>query len=155
MHFMREIRLRRVKYLRAWVDLFHFTWYGGIIFHNDRRSLFHIQRIFHFNFSNRCDIIVLKEGAFVSDRFHIVKKHIDKMDYFDLLASGAPLDEFDIESKEISARVKCEHTDQKWITKMIWSAFRFSYLHLRTVSLLFRKTKILPTKSRGSKDSFQ
>ena len=83
------------------------------IFHNDRRSLFHIRRIFHFNFSNRCDIIVLKEGAFVSDRFHIVKTHIDKMVYFDLLASGAPLDEFDIESKEISARVKCEHTDQK------------------------------------------
>ena len=49
----------------------------------------------------------------MSDRFHIVKTHIDKMVYFDLLASGAPLDEFDIESKEISARVKCEHTDQK------------------------------------------
>ena len=25
MHFVREIRLRRVKCLRAWVDLFYFT----------------------------------------------------------------------------------------------------------------------------------
>ena len=38
MHFVREILLRNVKCLRAWVDLFH----------NDRRSLFHIRRIFHF-----------------------------------------------------------------------------------------------------------
>ncbi len=28
MHFVREIRLRRVKCLRAWVDLFHFTFVG-------------------------------------------------------------------------------------------------------------------------------
>ena len=58
----------------------------------------------------------------MSDRFHIVKTHIDKMVYFDLLASGAPLDEFDIESKEISARVKCEHSVQE-IAEIIASVF--------------------------------
>ena len=29
MHFVREILLRNVKYLRAWVDLFYFT-FGGM-----------------------------------------------------------------------------------------------------------------------------
>jgi len=58
----------------------------------------------------------------MSDRFHIVKKHIDKMDYLDLLASGAPSDEFDIESKEISARVRCEHSVQE-IAEIIASVF--------------------------------
>ena len=29
MHDLREILLRNVKYLRAWVDLFHFT-FGGM-----------------------------------------------------------------------------------------------------------------------------
>ena len=39
--------LRHVKCLRAWVDLFHFTFCISRKFHNDRRSLFHIRRIFH------------------------------------------------------------------------------------------------------------
>lgn len=46
------------------------------------------------------DIIIVKEGAFMSNRFHIVKKYIDQMDYYGLLAGGAPFDEFDIESKK-------------------------------------------------------
>ena len=36
------------------------------------------------------DIIIVKEGAFMSNRFHIVKKYIDQMDYYGLLAGGAP-----------------------------------------------------------------
>ena len=58
------------------------------------------------------DIIIVKEGAFMSNRFHIVKKYIDQMDYYDLLASGAPSDEFDIESKEISVRIRDDHSVQ-------------------------------------------
>ncbi len=58
----------------------------------------------------------------MSDRFHIVKKHIDKMNFFDLLASGAPSDEFDVESKEISARVRCEHSVRE-IAEIIASVF--------------------------------
>ena len=37
--------------------------------------------------------------------FPIVKKHIDELDYYGLLAGGAPSDEFDGESKEISAKI--------------------------------------------------
>ena len=38
--------------------------------------------------------------------FVILKKHIDRMDYYGLLASGAPQDEFDSESREISIRIQ-------------------------------------------------
>ena len=41
--------------------------------------------------------------------FDIVKRHIDKMDYYGLLAGGAPADEFDIESRAISEKI---HTEQ-------------------------------------------
>lgn len=37
--------------------------------------------------------------------FTVVKKHIDSMDYYGLLAGGAPKDEFDCESEEISRRI--------------------------------------------------
>ena len=44
MRFAREIRLRRVKCLRAWVDLFHFTFRPCGTFHNAQKALFHICR---------------------------------------------------------------------------------------------------------------
>ncbi|MBQ6796418.1 MAG: hypothetical protein IJP10_00235 [Clostridia bacterium] len=58
----------------------------------------------------------------MSDRFRIVKKYIDQMDYCDLLASGAPSNEFDIESKEISSRIRDEHSAQD-IAEIIASVF--------------------------------
>ena len=58
------------------------------------------------------DIIIVKEGAFMSNRFHVVKKYIDQMDYYGLLASGAPSDEFDIETKEIRAKISDDHSVQ-------------------------------------------
>jgi len=39
------------------------------------------------------------------DKFSIIKKHIDKMDYYGLLAGDAPADEYDIESKIIAAAI--------------------------------------------------
>ena len=48
----------------------------------------------------------------MSDKFLVVKKYIDQMDYYALLASGAPSDEFDMESKEISARIRDDHSAQ-------------------------------------------
>ena len=69
-----------------------------------------------------CDIIAVKEGVFMSNRFHIVKKYIDQMDYYGLLASGAPSNEFDIESKEISARISDDHSVQD-IAEIIASVF--------------------------------
>ena len=68
------------------------------------------------------DIIIMKEDAFMSNRFHVVKKYIDQMDYYGLLASGAPSNEFDIESKEISARISDDHSVQD-IAEIIASVF--------------------------------
>ena len=68
------------------------------------------------------DIIIMKEDAFMSNRFHVVKKYIDQMDYYGLLASDAPSDEFDIESKEISARISNDHSVQD-IAGIIASVF--------------------------------
>ena len=42
--FACEILLRNVKCLRAWVDLFYFTWCVSIKFHNLQSKLFHICR---------------------------------------------------------------------------------------------------------------
>ena len=58
----------------------------------------------------------------MSDKFFVVKKYIDQMDYHALLASGAPSDEFDMESKEISARIRCDHSAQD-IAEIIASVF--------------------------------
>jgi hypothetical protein len=44
------------------------------------------------------------------------------MDYYALLASGAPSDEFDMESKEISARIRYEYSAQD-IAEIIASVF--------------------------------
>ena len=40
-----------------------------------------------------------------NEKYLIVKKYIDIMDYYGLLACGAPEDEFDSESEEIAARI--------------------------------------------------
>ena len=58
----------------------------------------------------------------MSDKFRIIKKYIDQMDYYDLQEAGAPSDEFDIETKEICARVRCEHSVLK-IAEIIASVF--------------------------------
>ena len=42
--------------------------------------------------------------------FRVVKRHVDIMDYHGLLAGGAPADEFDAESREISEKIHCEQS---------------------------------------------
>ncbi len=71
----------------------------------------------------------------MSDNFHIIKKYIDQMDYYDLLASGAPADEFDVESKEINARVRCGHSVRE-IAEIIASVF-YKYFDERVASTSF------------------
>ena len=39
------------------------------------------------------------------DKYFIIKKYIDELDYLNLLANHAPGDEFDEESKEIAVKV--------------------------------------------------
>ena len=42
--------------------------------------------------------------------FRVVKRHIDRMDYYGFLASGAPADEFDDESRAISEKIHGEQS---------------------------------------------
>ena len=42
--------------------------------------------------------------------FRVVKRHIDRMDYYGLLAGGAPADEFDIESRAISEKIQVDQS---------------------------------------------
>ena len=39
--------------------------------------------------------------------FGIVKKYVDKYDFYNLLALGAPYDEYDNESRKISRLISC------------------------------------------------
>ncbi len=47
------------------------------------------------------------------DKYLIVKKYIDEMDYLNLLASDAPDNEFDEESKEITTKISNSSTIQE------------------------------------------
>lgn len=58
--------------------------------------------------------------------FNIVKQCIDRLDYYGLLASGAPEDEFDRESMEISAQLS-ENSTTHEIAAMIASVFERSF----------------------------
>ena len=58
--------------------------------------------------------------------FDIVKKNIDQMDYYALLAQGAPDDEFDIESARISLRIT-KDSDVIEIATIIADVFSYSF----------------------------
>ena len=61
-----------------------------------------------------------------NEKFLLIKKLIDRMDYDDLLAGGAPSDEFDSESKEISKRVRFDHSVPE-IADIIASVFNEAF----------------------------
>ena len=65
MPFGREILLCNVKCLRAWVDLFHFTFRVSGKYHDTRRVLFHIRRIFHFTIPLPYGIILARKVVFL------------------------------------------------------------------------------------------
>lgn len=58
--------------------------------------------------------------------FLIVKKYIDQMDYYALLAGGAPRNEFDSESIEISNRIHPEQSIQE-IANIIAEVFNANF----------------------------
>ncbi len=60
------------------------------------------------------------------EKFLIIKKHIDRMDYYGLLAGGAPWDEFDAESKEICNKISFHHSAQE-IAEIIASVFNYAF----------------------------
>lgn len=45
--------------------------------------------------------------------YSIIKKHIDRYDYMDLLAGGCPDDEFDSESRMVAARISVDSTAEE------------------------------------------
>jgi hypothetical protein len=62
----------------------------------------------------------------MSKTFLVVKKYIDQMDYYALLAGGAPSDEFDLESKIISEKISCDNSAQE-IADIIASVLNRSF----------------------------
>ncbi len=58
--------------------------------------------------------------------FRIVKKHIDQMDYYALLAGGAPKNEFDGESKKITMQISPEMSSFE-IANIITKIFNDSF----------------------------
>ena len=58
--------------------------------------------------------------------YNIVKKYIDKYDFYNLLALGAPRDEYDMESHKISSLITCDSTTgeiARVIYKVMYRAF--------------------------------
>lgn len=65
-------------------------------------------------------------------KYKIVKKYIDEMDYYSLLSCGAPNDEFDIESHEISVRITNTQTERD-IAQIIMEVFNKTFGHKNTM----------------------
>lgn len=61
------------------------------------------------------------------NRFSIVKSHIDEMDYYGLLASDAPADEYDSESEMISNSISESSTIQE-IASIIAEVFSSQFM---------------------------
>lgn len=59
-------------------------------------------------------------------KYIIVKKRIDEMDYLSLLSGGAPDSEFDNESKEICEKITLEHTEND-IAQIIAKVFNSEF----------------------------
>lgn len=58
--------------------------------------------------------------------FRIVKKYIDRMDYYGLLEGGAPKNEFDHESREISRRISDDLSAPE-IAEVMAEVFNFCF----------------------------
>lgn len=61
-------------------------------------------------------------------KYLIVKKYIDEVDYLSLLSGGAPSNEFDSESREISDKITYAHTEQD-IASVIAEVFSRAFDH--------------------------
>lgn len=74
--------------------------------------------------------------------FLVVKSVIDELDVYGLLEGGAPSDEFDIESREISHRISKNHSPEK-IASVIAKVFnKYFDLHSRSSEYIKVATKI-------------
>lgn len=69
--------------------------------------------------------------------FKIVKKHIDALDQIGLLKSGAPKDEYDIESQMISERIT-KYSTANNIASIIADVFNEMFMVEKNVSTFVR-----------------
>ena len=65
------------------------------------------------------------KGDFMN-KYNIIKKHIDSIDYYGLLSGGAPNDEFDNESRTIAGLISTESTVED-IASIIANVFEKSF----------------------------
>ena len=61
------------------------------------------------------------------EKYLIMKKHIDEMDYHSLLSVGAPNDEFDTESQAISDKITYVQSARD-IAQIIADVFNLSFI---------------------------
>ena len=65
--------------------------------------------------------------------YPIVKRHIDKMDFYGLLADGAPQDEYDIETEMIARAIRADMSAEE-ITGIIANIFNAQFSTNRPLS---------------------
>ncbi len=71
---------------------------------NTRGKFKKLERIIYDNISDW--LVEKQQGVSVNvDIFHIVKKYVDRGDFYDLLKGGAPKDEYDSESERIASQI--------------------------------------------------
>ncbi len=108
-----------------------------------------LERLFHSKAAS-------KEATLDESVFLVVKSVIDELDIYSLLKGGAPSDEFDIESKEISSRILNISTPEQ-IASVIAEVFnKYFDLHSQPSEYIKPATRIKellqPKKVGGSSD---
>lgn len=73
-------------------------------------------------------------------KYLIVKKHVDEMDHYSLLLNGAPDDEFDSESWEISDKISCGQNEED-ITGIIADVFNRTFQQENTAGCFMDCTR--------------
>jgi len=94
-----------------------------------------LERLFHSKAAS-------KEATLDESAFLFVKSVIDELDIYSLLKGGAPSDEFDIESKEISHRISKNQSPEK-IASVIARVFnKYFNIHSQSSEFIKPATKI-------------
>ena len=94
-----------------------------------------LERLFHSKAAS-------KEATLDESVFLVVKSVIDELDIYSLLKGGAPSDEFDIESKEISHRISKNQSPEK-IASVIARVFnKYFNIHSHSSEFIKPATKI-------------
>lgn len=95
------------------------VWWSLLIYYS------YFNRVFPFMRESAAKLLDFAVGN-APKKYLIVKKHIDEMDYCSLLSTGAPDNEFDSESREISNKINNAHTEQD-IARIIAKVFNATF----------------------------